>query len=410
MHWIFEWPIVQGNGCIAQVTVSGQAAFRYPVARLMISFDSHRSVVAAGDPGAVQRVWLLFGHKAGDNTQVQALADAVGWPREIKRMSYRAWELLSNRLAGATLAGIDMRRSSSLRAPWPDLVITAGRRNEPVARWICRQSGGKTRLVHIGRPWAPLECFDLIVTTPQYFLPVHPNVVHNRLPLHRVDAEQLKVAARTWSGQFDRLQKPWIAVLIGGDSGPFVFSREKAALLGRQVNQRATGIGASLLISSSARTPAQALEAFREQISVPCHLYQWGKREPNPYTGYLALADELVVTGESISMMAEAAATGKPLSIFDMSDAALERATGVHRPWWRYAHNFRYKPLTHRLAMRFGPQRMRRDIGNIQRELVASGQAVWLGQEPRQPDPGLSIDETQQTAIHVRALFEHPAG
>jgi mitochondrial fission protein ELM1 len=321
-------------------------------------------------------------------------------------MTYRSWELLSNRLLGATLTGINIHRSSPLHAPWPDLVITAGRRNEPVARWIRDRSGGETRLVHIGRPWAALSCFDLIVTTPQYFLPARNNVLHNRLPLHRLDREKLALAASEWAPQFRNLQRPRMAVLIGGDSGPFVFTSKKAALLGRLVNRRATALGASMLISSSARTPAQALEGFLSEISVPSYLYRWGSGTRNPYIGYLALADELVVTGESISMIAEAASTGKPLSIFDMSDASLEQVTGIHRPWWRYGHNFRYKPLTHRLAMRFGPERMRRDIGNIQRELVISGQAVWLGQEPHQPGGDLCTDETRRAAARVRALFE----
>ena len=44
-------------------------------------------------------------------------------------------------------------------------------------------------------------------------------------------------------------------------------------------------------------------------------------------------------------------------------------------------HNYRYKPLSHRVAMRWGPVRMRRDIGNIQQQMVDSGVASWLDSE-----------------------------
>ena len=98
-------------------------------------------------------VWVLLGQKAGDNNQVLALAEQLPWPFQCKNFDYRPFEIVTNRLLGVTLAGVDRKRSSELSAPWPDLVITAGRRNEPVARWIKRQSGGKTRLVHMGRPW-----------------------------------------------------------------------------------------------------------------------------------------------------------------------------------------------------------------------------------------------------------------
>jgi len=130
-------------------------------------------------------VWLLMGHKAGDNNQVLALAEALGWPYEVKRFVYKKTELLSNLLLGPTLAGIRKSASTRMMPPWPDLLITAGRRNEPIARWIQKQSNHSTRIVHIGRPWAQPACFDLIVTTPQYQIPSAPNILCNTLPRRR---------------------------------------------------------------------------------------------------------------------------------------------------------------------------------------------------------------------------------
>jgi mitochondrial fission protein ELM1 len=343
--------------------------------------------------------WALTGYKAGDNAQVLALADALGWPYEVKRFNYRKTELLSNRLLAVTLAGIDKKSSSELVSPWPHLIITAGRRNEPVARWIRKQSGGRTRLVHIGRPWAPLDVFDLIVTTPQYFLPDRQNVLKNCLPLHGVMGELLNEAAAAWQQRFAHLPRPHTAVLFGGDSGPFVFTEEKGRRLGQLVNSMVLHDGGSLLVTDSARTPVLAFEAFRRELSVPAYIHRWTEAgEANPYFAYLALADQLVVTGESMSMLTEASFTCKPLYIFDPGDIG---------PWWRYGYNFRYKPLSHRLAMLFAARRMHRDVGNIQRQLVASGRAVWLGQPfpagERAPPP----DDAQRAAMRVRALFKN---
>ena len=193
---------------------------------------------ASEGPAPAAPVWLLLGEKAGDNNQVLALVEALGWPYDIKRLSYRSWELLTNRLLGVTLAGTDQAHSSPLEPPWPDLVITAGRRNEPVARWIRRQSGGRTRLVHVGRPWASLDCFDLIVVTPQYFLPEQDNVLHIDLPLHRVTRDALDAVGREWGARFESLPRPWWSVLLGGDSGPFVFTPDKARHLAGWLNRR----------------------------------------------------------------------------------------------------------------------------------------------------------------------------
>ena len=349
--------------------------------------------------GQAPRVWVLTGHKAGDNSQVMALAEALGWPYEAKRLYYKPWELITNRLLGATLAGIDRRASSPLCLPWPELVITAGRRNEPVARWIQRQSP-TTRLVHIGRPWSPLSVFDLIVTTPQYFLPDQPNILHNHLPLHGMNARQLEEAASSWQGRFSKLPRPWIAVLIGGDSGPFVFTENKGRRLGQLVNELAERANGALLVSNSARTSKSVYDAFLDEIKVPAHVHNWqpGQSE-NPYLAYMQLADELVVTGESMSMLTEASYTGKPLHIFDPGDEGV---------WWRHLHNYRFKPLSHHFAMHVAPERMHRDVGKIQRQLLLDGRAVRLGD--RFPEAGgvKLPDDVQRAADRVRALFASP--
>ena len=44
----------------------------------------------------------------------------------------------------------------------------------------------------------------------------------------------------------------------------------------------------------------------------------WDGREPNPYFGMLALSDRLVVTGESVSMVSEALATGRPVHVLEL--------------------------------------------------------------------------------------------
>lgn len=358
--------------------------------------------------------WLLTNHREGDNNQVVALAEMLGWPYAVKQLVHRSNKLLSKLISrqvlGVTLAGIDGARSSELAPPWPDLVISSGRDNEPVARWIKLKSGGRTRLVHIGRPWAPLHAFDLIVTTPQYFLPERDNIVRTALPLHRVTSERLRESALRWRVRFAHLRPPYTAVLVGGNSGPLVLSRSKGGRLGRLVNELAKVSGGSLLITTSARTPNDAFVAMCSEITVPAHIYRWGREgEENPYFGYLALADRVVVTSESVSMLAEASVSGKPLFIYDLSEHDRDGADDAPA-WQRYLDRFRYRSLRHRLAARFGPRRMQRDISNIQRQLVGSGRANWLGQAVGPERRALATydvrRDAQQVLERVRRLFD----
>jgi len=353
-------------------------------------------------------VWLLMGHKAGDNTQVLALAEALGWPYEIKRFVYKKTELLSNLLLGPTLAGIRKSTSARLIPPWPDLLITAGRRNEPIARWIQKQSNTRTRIVHIGRPWAQLHYFDLIITTPQYLLPQADNILHNTLPLHRVTASRLEKEAAIWAEKFTHLPRPYIVVLMGGNSGPFTLSEIKTRVLAQAADTMARAAGGSLLITTSARTPSHTIDMLQNSITSPAYCHRWSPdNKDNPYFAYLDIADSIIVTGDSVSMLSEACETRKPVYIFDLSDtpqAHRPSTPGDKRSWWCYGYNYRFRPLSHRLAMWLGPQRMRRDVYHLHERLTQTSRAAWLGDEfPGNNSPPL--EDLPRAVQRVKALF-----
>lgn len=361
------------------------------------------------------RVWVLTGHKLGDQAQVLALAEALGWPFELKRFAYRRTELLTNLLLGPTLAGTVPARSSRLEPPWPDLIVTAGRRNEPVARWIQAQADvpgagdQRVRIVHLGRPWAPLELFDLIVTTPQYALPERPNILHNSTPLFRINQPRLDEAAAAWKDRLSHLPKPLVALFVGGSSGAYVFDQSAARRLAAQADRLVKSLGGSLLISSSARTPGPALDILAEGISSPLDLFRWSPAAAeNPYFAYLALAEQIIVTGDSMSMLTEACFTGKPVHIFDLGEGADGmRARGGARLrllplGWSRAH---LKAHINRLAIRLGPARMTRDISWIHGLFIEAGSAVWLGDPFPAERSKVRLDGLSRAAARVEALF-----
>ena len=370
------------------------------------------------------RVWLMMGSKAGDNSQVMALAEATGWPFEIKRFVYKPYELVTNLLLGPNLHGLVKSESSPLEAPWPDLIITGGRRNEPVCLWIqkqARKQGKHVRIVHVGRTWAKIERFDLIVTTPQYRLPVRPNVLHNKTPLHRVTNERLRADAEAWAPRLAHLPKPHIAVVVGGSSGPYSMDKRAAKRLGRQASKLAAETGGSLLITTSARTPAEATATLEENITAPAFFYRWQKgATDNPYFAFLGLADSIIVTGDSMSMLAEACATRKRVHIFDLGEgrnAMCQRtventiaAEDDREPFWKRWELKHLQAFIFRMAMRLGPERMTRDIRIVHKHLVDSGRAVWLG-DPFPPGlPLRSLECVPRAAARVRAMFEPARG
>jgi mitochondrial fission protein ELM1 len=340
-------------------------------------------------------LWLVDAYRSGERGQLAALADALAWPCEVKQLIYRKLALRSSLFGGSDLQGVQPADRSVLQPPWPDLVLSCGLRNEPVCRWIRDQSGGRTKIVHIARPWADPRHFDLVVTTPQYRIPQRDNVLHNRLTLHQVDAVRLADAAANWRDRFAHLPQPFTAVILGGDSGPFTLGPRSAARLARDASARARASGGSLLVTTSSRTSPAAVRALAESLDVPHYLHQSKPNDANnPYLGILGLASELIVTADSIAMLSEACATGKQVWMFDLG--GMQAATG--------SDDFRLGGMLYAGLMRWGWQRLTRDITLVHANLVRDGLAQWLGSLPGESAPMIETDLERATR-RVRALF-----
>lgn len=367
-------------------------------------------------PAGASRVWVLACHREGDNAQMIGLAEALGWPFEVKRIIHRKRVSPRAMLLSATLASVDARRTGELEPPWPDLVIFAYHRNENVARWIREQSGGRTRLVLVGRPWSAGDDLDLIVTTPQLQLAERPNILHNALPLHRITPARLAAAAAEWGPRLRHLPRPFTAVLVGGSSGPYAFDRTAAERLGHEAGAFGRGQGGgSLLVTTSARTSRAAAEAVLGGITGPAHRHRWSPDQTeNPYLGFLALADRIIVTGDSISMIAEACATRKPVRLF-----AFGGGPATMRPEPRRAgrdlrslraREFRPRALLYAWYMRLPRWRINRtrDLRLVHRTLVASGRVAWLGEAAAPPTLGPVPGDMARTVRRVAALVPNP--
>jgi hypothetical protein len=326
--------------------------------------------------GGPPRTWLLLGEKAGDNAQVLAIAEALGWPCETRRIAMQErWRLGKPRVR-ASLAHVDLARSDALEPPWPDLVIAIGRRLSSVALWIQQQSRGAARLVLVGWPRRLARRFDLVVTSAQYRSGRHPNVLQLGLPLMRVDREAVAAAARAWEPRLAALPRPLTALLVGGPTKPVRFDAEVARDLARRA--AAQRDGGTLYATTSRRTPAAVVEALAESLPPGSQLFRWRPdAADNPYLALLGTADRFVVTSDSITMLVEVARLGRPLAVF-----ALPPAPG--RFWRRIAS--------------------RRDLDAIPALLVERGLAVRLG-EPFRAVAEAAPDELARVAERIRALF-----
>lgn len=279
------------------------------------------------------RVWLLIDDRAGNKSQVLGVARALGLKFEIKDIRYTIAAELPNYMLMASFSMLTQGARVNLMAPWPDIVIAAGRRTAPVARRIKELSKGKTFLAQIMYPGSSGEDdFSLIA------IPKHDEVppAENRFEMigapHCVTAEALAEARILWKGRFDHLPKPHVALIVGGDTKRKKFTPQMARELGERAAALAKGAGGSLLITTSRRSTPEAVNALLDAIGdTPAHVFKWGDGGDNPYMAYLAFADHVIVTGDSVSMCSEACATGRPVYIFAPKKMTAHKHAKLHQ-------------------------------------------------------------------------------
>lgn len=294
--------------------------------------------------GTTEPVWVLADPRAGTANQALGIAERLGVPFRVVPL---AWSALARvPWPWPTLAGLDAAARVRLAPPWPRLVVSAGRRSAPVSLWLGRQGA---RTVHAMRPGFGASRFDLLVLGRHDRPAPAPNVMEIVGACHRVSAMVLERARAEWQA-LAALPPPRVAVLVGGP----VRAEGLDAGTARRLVPRVLGRfpAASLLVTTSRRTGGEAARLIGETLAgSPHRLFRWGDPGPNPYLGFLAHADAIVVTGDSVSMLAEAAATAVPVFVATRERGRHERMieslmnAGRVRPLRLAAQPFPVTPL-----------------------------------------------------------------
>ena len=294
-------------------------------------------------------IWVLPDNRPGNASQCLGVAEALGLPYEVKRIGYTWAAVLDNRLRGASLFGLDAASRGLMVPPWPDLLITAGRRAAPPARYVKRMSGGRTFLVQLMHPGHHESDFDLIAVPHHDRRPSAPNILTVTGAAHHVTPEKLAAAAEQWRERLAAIPRPRLAVMIGGAFGRKPLPAALAVEMVRQVSEAANRLGGGILLTTSRRTPADAVAAIPSAITCPAYTHFWRPDGDNPYFGFLALSDAVVITGDSVSMLCEATVTCRPVYILSPPGLARRRQALLQERLVELGHAYRFEALAERL-------------------------------------------------------------
>ena len=259
------------------------------------------------------RIWVLDDPRPGTSAQALGIAERLGVPFRRIPLVWNWKTHFAGLVPRGTLMGLGRPgiTATDLSNP-PELVISAGRRSAAVALWMKAHTG--CRIVHCMSPGVAgllhRSTFDLLVLPEHDQAPPAPNVFTVLGAPHRMSPSALTLARENWEERLAHLPHPRVALLVGGPPR----STDMPPVLGHRLGQRLARIvaaaGGSIMASTSRRTGREATEALAAGLGPCLHvLYRWGEPGENPYRGFLASADVVVVTADSVSMISEACAT-----------------------------------------------------------------------------------------------------
>ncbi len=260
--------------------------------------------------------WIITEGLTGTENQCIGICQALGVTPEVKRISLnQPWKSLSPYI------GFENKTSFSphIVPPWPDLLLTSGRKSIAPARYIKKQSLGKTKVVHIQDPRSPDAFYDLLCV-PQHDPRRGQNVFVSEAAPNKITPILLDQAVKKFSN-LAALPSPRIAVLIGGKSKAYDWSNHDVDLMASQL-QTLSDQGYSLMMTASRRTSDSHQGLLHDALKGKPNIFFWDGSGDNPYLAMLGLADFIIVTQDSVSMTSEAATTGKPVYVIPMQGGA----------------------------------------------------------------------------------------
>lgn len=245
--------------------------------------------------------WAVTTGETGMRTQARGLAQAVA-DEVLEKTVNASWPW----------------RTRSLSPPWPDVIVSCGRRAARHALAARKASGGKILAVHVQDPRLRAGDFDLVIAMGHDDIAEGGKVIKVATALHDLTPQSLAEAAAAWASRFEPMGRPLAGVVIGGDLRGRTFTLGDGRRLLAALKRLAAGTGSALAITPSRRTPETVIALLRRAFASDPRVFVWDRTGPNPYRAILALADRLVVTSDSVSMISEALATPHPVEVFDL--------------------------------------------------------------------------------------------
>ena len=193
-----------------------------------------------------------------------------------------------------------------------DIIISCGRKSVIPSIHLKNSSNKKIFNIHIQDPKVDLKHFDFIVA-PEHDAMKGQNVISTRGAIHYLTENEINENKDYLNSFIKKDERKIWTLIMGGPTKYYDYSSKNINDIFKKINELSKIHNFQLVAIPSMRTPINiihyAKEYFGEDHTVIMDV------DKKAYLSALAIAQNIIVTCDSSSMISEAALTGKPIYI-----------------------------------------------------------------------------------------------
>ena len=255
---------------------------------------------------------LLTQGMHGMISQVEGMAKALNteYTHKIVRLSF-PWNLIPPKFT--PISEIILKDKIYLtKDETPDLIISCGRKSV-VPSILLKKKNPKIFTIHIQDPKVNLKNFDVIVA-PEHDNLNGDNVYSSKGAIHYITETEIEKAKPYLMGKIN--SQKVVSLILGGPNKYYKFDKDQLLQIFNMIKSNFVSEGYKVIVIPSMRTPKASIELAEKEMSSCGHIVN--SVDKQAYLSAYALANYVVVTCDSTSMISEAATSGKPIFVAHM--------------------------------------------------------------------------------------------
>ena len=194
----------------------------------------------------------------------------------------------------------------------PDLIISCGRKSVIPSIFLKRKNS-KIFTIHIQDPKVNFKNFDAIVA-PEHDNLKGDNIYTSKGAIHYITELEISKARQYLDNKIK--SEKIVSLILGGPNKYYSFDSDQIINIFNLVKSIFVSTGYKVIIIPSMRTPKEIIDLAISEMG-SCG-YVVNKVDKQAYLSAYALANYVIVTCDSTSMISEAATSGKPIFVAHM--------------------------------------------------------------------------------------------